>query len=90
MSPKHSEARREPRRPASGSVRVTFQNPMDTIVEGHLLDLSNSGFRMGHTSTSLAPGQMVQFTHSAASGSARVIWNRVMDDRVETGFLILA
>jgi hypothetical protein len=44
---------------------------------------------MAHASTALAPGQILHFSHSAASGSARVIWNRVLDDRVETGFLIL-
>jgi len=89
MSPKLTEARREPRVPASGSIRIAFRNPLEVEVEGTLVDLSSSGFRMAHASARLEPGQIVQFAHSAASGKARVVWNRVADARVETGFLIL-
>jgi hypothetical protein len=88
MSPQH-EARREPRRAAEGSVLVEFRNPARREVEGRLVDLSGSGFRMAHASTELVPGTVVRFSHSTASGSARVVWNRIMESRVETGFFIL-
>jgi hypothetical protein len=32
---------------------------------------------------------MVEFSHPLAVGAARVMWNRIMDQRVETGFLIV-
>ena len=89
MTPRHSEARREPRRPASGSIRVAFRNPQEVKIEGTLIDLSASGFRMAHSFARMEPGQIVDFAHSAATGKARVVWNRVADARVETGFLIL-
>jgi hypothetical protein len=89
LIPKHGESRREPRRPGSGSVRVAFQNPQITEIEGALVDLSTRGFRMAHDGVRLESGQIVDFTHSSASGKARVVWNRVADQRFETGFLIL-
>jgi hypothetical protein len=88
MSPRQHESRREPRRAAEGSVLVEFQNPQKRQVEGRLVDLSPGGFRMAHSSTDLIPGMMVKFTHSSATGQARVVWNRILENRVETGFLI--
>lgn len=87
MSPQH-EARREPRRQAEGSVVVEYRNPQKQHVEGRLVDLSESGFRMAHESTELIPGMVVKFQHAVAKGSARVVWNRILENRVETGFLI--
>jgi hypothetical protein len=54
------------------------------------MDLSASGFRMAHANQSLQSGQLVEFSHSFAVGVARVMWNRIMDHRVETGFRIVA
>jgi hypothetical protein len=87
MSPQH-EARREPRKAAEGSVLVEFRNPQKREVEGRLVDLSAGGFRMAHSSIELIPGMLVKFSHSSAKGSARVVWNRILENRVETGFLI--
>ena len=53
------------------------------------MDVSPSGFRMAHANQSLHSGQMVEFSHSLAIGAARVMWNRIMDQRVETGFRIV-
>ncbi len=89
MSPKQSEARKEPRRPATGSVSVAFRNPIEVSIEGVLIDLSDSGFRMAYKGTRLEPGQIVDYRYDGSSGRARVVWNRVVDQRVETGFLIL-
>lgn len=59
-------------------------------IEGRLMDVSPGGFRMSHHFASLAAGQVVEFSHIEAKGRARVIWNRIVAERVETGFLVVA
>lgn len=85
-----SEKRREPRYAASGSIRIRFADPAPREIEGHLLDVSGSGFRMKHEFSPLTAGQVVEFSHAEARGDARVIWNRIVDRYVETGFFVLA
>jgi len=85
-----SEKRREERRQASGVAQVEFSNPRPVNIQGCLIDVSASGFRMEHTYTSLAAGQVVKFSHAEASGSARVMWNRIHAQTVETGFLVVS
>ena len=58
-------------------------------VEGELVDVSESGFRMAHGAAGFEPGQVVGFEHDEATGKARVIWNRIARERVETGFFIV-
>ena len=82
------EKRAELRRMASGAVRVRFSNPEPYEIEGRLVDLSPSGFRMTHACVSLCAGQIVEFAHLEAAGRARVMWNRIMEERVETGFWV--
>lgn len=84
------EKRRESRRSADGVAQVEFSNPQPVKIQGQLMDVSPSGFRMAHGYTSLATGQVVDFSHSETSGCARVMWNRILDQRVETGFLVIA
>ena len=69
---------------------VRFADPQPLEILGQLMDVSPSGFRMAHANQSLHSGQMVGFSHSLAAGTARVMWNRILDERVETGFLIVA
>jgi len=83
------EKRRETRQPAEGPVLVNFSNPQPMEVLGQLVDVSASGFRMSHANQSLHSGQLVGFSHGYAMGTARVMWNRIMDHRVETGFRIV-
>jgi hypothetical protein len=83
------EKRREIREPAEGPVLVRFADPQPLEILGQLMDVSPSGFRMSHANQSLRSGQVVEFTHPLAVGAARVMWNRIMDQRVETGFLIV-
>jgi hypothetical protein len=85
-----AEKRRETRRPASGLVHVKISTPRPFEVVGRLLDISDSGFRMTHSYTPLASGQVVDFRHHEKAGQARVVWNRITGDSVETGFLIVA
>jgi hypothetical protein len=82
------EKRRETRRAVTGSVRVKFTDPEPLEIDGRLMDVSTSGFRMAHDCASLHSGQVVEFAHVEASGRARVMWNRIMGTGVETGFLV--
>lgn len=83
------EQRREQRRPASGAavVRTTGAYPID--VAGRLVDISSNGFRMAHGSMDLETGTVVEFEHGEASGSARVVWNRITGEGIETGFFVV-
>ncbi len=83
------EKRHEQRRKASGSVCVRFRDSRAREIEGRLIDVSQSGFRMAHGETSLPTGQVVEFSHSQSSGQARVMWNRIAAGSVETGFLVI-
>ena len=84
------EKRREHRRKTSGRVRVNFRDAREQEIEGRLIDVSVSGFRMAHQVTSLTTGQLVEFSHGEASGQARVMWNRIVEGNVETGFLVVS
>jgi hypothetical protein len=84
------EKRREPRRQASGVVQIRLEGGDALEIEGRLMDVSPGGFRMSHKFASLTAGQVVEFSHVEARGRARVIWNRIIAERVETGFLILS
>ncbi len=81
----HEDQRKEPRHPARGAVKV---KGLQFKIDGDLVDVSGSGFRMAHQDSSLEPGQVIEFWHAYAAGRARVIWNRILQGRVETGFLI--
>lgn len=83
------DLRREPRVPADGTVLFSFSQFVRQDVTGQLLDVSRNGFRASHDCASLSTGLTVQFTHPAGSGLARVVWNRITGDRVESGFFVL-
>jgi hypothetical protein len=84
-----SEQRRESRRTANGPIVVRFGQEQSFVVHGHLVDVSASGFRMLHQCTTLETGQIVEFSHPEASGTARVMWNRIVDRMVQTGFFVM-
>jgi hypothetical protein len=90
MSADITEQRREPRRPSNSAVVVRIGNPQPFFIHGRLVDVSTGGFRMAHECTSLEAGQTVEFSHGHSAGQARVVWNRILSNRVETGFLVLA
>jgi hypothetical protein len=83
------EQRRETRRMAQGAVMVRFDTPQPFVIHGRLVDVSANGFRMAHEFRNLEAGQMVDFSHGEAAGKARVVWNRITSQRVETGFLVI-
>lgn len=83
------ERRYEPRTAVQGRVVVNLTEPMEQEFAGDLLDVSGNGFRAAHACRELHSGQIVRFHHDSASGQARVVWTRIEDQRVESGFFIL-
>jgi len=88
MNTSVAEQRRETRRRGHGRVLVHPENPGLRDIQGRLVDVSASGFRMAHDCSALTAGQYVAFRHVEAKGRARVVWTRILDDSVESGFLI--
>ena len=83
------EKRREPRVLTQGNVRISLEGPVEAEILGSLMDISVNGFRAVHSHAALTKGETVRFQHPTASGRARVIWNRITAESVETGFLIV-
>jgi len=88
MSLSVAEQRRETRRRGHGSVLVRSESPGSHDIQGRLVDVSASGFRMAHDCSALTAGQYVAFTHVEAKGRARVVWTRILADSVESGFVL--
>ena len=83
------EKRSETRRTAHGAAMVRFNAPKPFVIHGRLVDISAGGFRLTHEYRSLEPGQVVDYSHGEGAGRARVVWNRITSQRVETGFVVL-
>lgn len=81
------ERRRHARRLARHDVRLRFEGLPDEI-PGHFIDESETGFRARHRNLAITGNQEVVFRTSTRSGKARVIWNRILGEEVETGFVI--
>ena len=86
----YRDRRAEPRQNATGEIRLSFDEPVHREISGTLVDYSTNGFRCVHNCSDLHAGQTVQFQHIVASGTARVMWNRILAERVESGFLVVA
>jgi hypothetical protein len=84
-----ADRRVEERLRAEGEVEIWFDDPEPQELRGRLLDYSRGGFRALHGLAQLATGQVVRFRHFGADGRARVIWKRILNDEVETGFFVL-
>jgi hypothetical protein len=84
-----AERRTERRYRGRGPLKLFVEDPSRQEITGMLVDYSQSGFRAIHDYIALHAGQIVNFHHAVADGKARVMWNRITDDRVETGFLVL-
>jgi hypothetical protein len=72
-----------------GEVTLAFVDSVPHEVSGQLTDFSRSGFRVTHGYCLFVPGQIVRYSHVLAKGQAKVVWNRIIGDMVETGFLIV-
>jgi len=89
VRPLIAEQRKEQRVTAAGEVRLSVQGHKLLEFSGRMLDSSQSGFRAAHTQTALSTGQRVRFHYSRRQGHALVMWNRILPDHIESGFLIL-
>jgi hypothetical protein len=83
------ERSKESREAADAELTLVVDDPFPAEVRGRLTDVSRSGFRACHSYPRLEPGQQVRFRYPASQGQARVMWNRILNGRVETGFLVL-
>lgn len=84
-----ADRRREPRRPASGELQLKFESEPRSEVNVDLVDVSASGFRVSHRHGALPLGANASFRYPEAAGKARVVWNWMQADHVETGFVII-
>ena len=87
--PSAADRRTERRHRGDGELKLCFDDPSPQEVLGRLVDYSASGFRAEHAYPALHTGQEVEFRHAVAVGRARVMWNRIADDCVQTGFLVI-
>jgi hypothetical protein len=83
------ERRKKPRQMAKGVIVFNLRQADSSNILGFLLDVSFSGFRAAHRFKELSPGQEIAFRYGVTAGLARVIWTRIMDESVESGFLVL-
>jgi hypothetical protein len=84
-----AEQRTEVRSPAHGEVLFVLDAPDSRQFRGSLVDYSTRGFRAAHPETSLSAGQRIRFRHAFGEGRAVVMWNRIVERHVESGFFIL-
>ena len=85
-----ADRRSEPRRPAHGPVKLRPKGFAATSIPGEMLDINSSGFRARHSFPTLVSGHIVEFAYESLEGRARVVWTRILGDKVESGFLILS
>ena len=84
------DRRSELREDAHGVVRL-FSLPDERLVfQGEMRDVSVSGFRLEHAYQRVSSGDEYRFESPSSAGLARVMWNRILDDSVETGFFIVS
>jgi hypothetical protein len=84
-----ADRRSERRHKGRGALKLSFDDPSPLEITGQLMDYSTNGFRAVHAYAALHTGQVVEFQHAVADGKARVMWNRIAGDRVETGFFVI-
>ena len=88
--PSLADRRVEPRQRADGLVRLFTLNDERLAIEGEMIDVSTSGFRLEHTNARVRSGEEYIFESPYSSGIARVMWNRILAEAVETGFFIVS
>ncbi len=89
MTQPWSERRSETRQDASGEIKIQVRLPKLLEIHARLVDISASGFRAMHMYPALSAGQKVEFRQDGNEGTALVVWNRIFEEHVETGFFIL-
>lgn len=83
------DRRGEPRFHATGEVRLVIGGPQALSIPARILDVSQHGMRVEHMYPALTSGMLLQIESDTAQFTARVVWNRIKDDGVESGFYLL-
>ena len=83
------DRRREERVPVMGEGILVMETPQIFEVRGRMLDQSLGGFRASHMYPALTSGQVIRCRVDGKERLARVVWNRIIEEEVETGFLLL-
>lgn len=83
------ERRTETRFQSTGEVRLLLDGPPALAIPARILDVSLHGMRLEHMYSALTSGMMLQIESGSVHYTARVIWNRIKSDGVETGFYLL-
>ncbi len=84
----HFERRKEVRYPVDIVVNLSCDIPAKVEIAARMVDKSSHGFRAVHNHLGLNSGEQVRFSSSESSGTARVMWTRIVGKTVESGFLI--
>lgn len=82
------ERRKHARTAARGEVTLRFDGLPEEI-KAVCVDESETGFRARHRNLASTGNQQVHFQTNTRSGTARVVWNRILGQEVESGFLIM-
>ena len=88
LSLKADDRRHEPRFKASGQVFLILEEPQSLAIPGRIIDQSDHGMRVEHMYAALNSGVLVQIDSGAGKYTARVVWTRIKDDGVESGFYL--
>jgi len=83
------DRRSEPRFAATGEVRLIIEGPQMITIPARILDVSQHGMRVEHMYPALTSGMMLQIESETSKFAARVVWNRIKSDGVESGFYLL-
>ncbi len=83
------ERRREERIAVQGEVVLILETPQIFEVRGRLLDRSSSGFRASHMYPALTSGQVIRCRLEGVEILVRVVWNRIIEEEVESGFMVV-
>ena len=89
VSEPSADKRRHERKLASGPITLWWGDASLPTIQGRLLDMSETGFRVAHNCIALGQGQQVHFQYADGEGTARTIWTRILSDSAESGLLIL-
>lgn len=86
MPDESKERRQQPRHTTQGTVLLRDEKDPSLRVLAQLINVTERGFSASHFHGGFVEGQVVKFQEWFR---ARVIWTRQVDDRFETGFLIV-
>ena len=84
-----TERRKEVREEAKGELKIVVPLPRRLEIKGILADVSFSGFRAKHAYPAFSVGQKVEILLRDDGAPALVVWNRIFEEHVETGFFVL-